>query len=127
MNVLDENIPRPQWHYLKAKRVTLRQIGYEVGRSGMQDEEVLPLLLSLRRPTFFTLDQHFYKSRLCHAHYGLVWLNVEQFEVATFVRRFLRHPEFDTEAKRMGAVVHVSHGALWQWRLHAQREVSLNW
>lgn len=67
MILLDENIPRSQRHYLRTQRFPVRQIGYEIGRSGMQDEEILPFLLSLRRPTFFTLDEDFYKPRLCHA------------------------------------------------------------
>lgn len=127
MNILDENVPRNQWYDLKTKRITMRQIGYEVGRSGMQDDEIVPLLLSLSRSTFFTLDQDFYKPRLCHARYGLVWLGVMQVEIAVFVRRFLRHPKFDTVEKRKGTVVHVTHGALWLWRLHTPKEVRLDW
>lgn len=127
MNVLDENVPRPQWYALKAKQISMRQIGYEVGRSGMQDEEILPLLLSLRRPTFFTLDKDFYRPRLRHGKYGLVWLDVLQLEVAVFIPRFLRHPEFNTEAKRMGVVVHISHAGLWLWRLHGQEETRIDW
>ncbi len=127
MNVLDENVPRYHWHYLRTQRITTRQIGYEVGRSGMQDDEIVPLLLSLSRPTFFTLDQDFYRPKLCHARYGLVWLDVLQVEIALFVRRFLRHPKFDTAERRMGTVVHVAHGALWAWQLHAQKEVRFDW
>jgi hypothetical protein len=127
MNVLDENVPRQQWHYLRSKHVTMRQIGREVGRSGMQDEEIIPLLLSLRRPTFFTLDQDFYRPRLCHTGYGLVWLDVLQLEVSVFIARFLRHPEFNTEAKRMGIAAHVSHAGLWLWRSRSQAERRVDW
>lgn len=127
MNVLDENVPRFHWHYLKTRRMPMRQIGHEVGRSGMQDDEIVPLLLSLSRPTFFTLDQDFYRPKLCHARYGLVWLDVLQVEVALFIRRFLHHPMFATTGSRMGTVVHVSHGALWVWRLYAQQEVRIDW
>ncbi|MBE2232436.1 MAG: hypothetical protein IAE85_02990 [Anaerolinea sp.] len=127
MNVLDENIPRLQWYTLKSRRIAMRQIGYEAGRSGMQDEEIIPLLLSLRRPTFFTLDKDFYRPRLCHARYSLVWLDILQLEIATFIPRFLRHPEFDTEAKRMGMVIHVSHTGSWFWRLHGQKETHIDW
>ncbi len=127
MNVLDENVPRLQWRYLKTRRMPTRQIGYEIGRSGMQDDEIVPLLLSLSRPTFFTLDQDFYRPRLCHVRYALVWLDVLQVEVALFIRRFLHHSLFDTAGSRMGTVVHVSHGALWVWRLYAQQEVRIDW
>ena len=33
----------------------------------MQDEEIIPFLLQYRRATFFTRDEGFYESRLCHA------------------------------------------------------------
>lgn len=57
----------------------------------------------------------------------LVWLDVAQVETAVFVRRVLRHPQFNTEALRMGAVVHVTHSGLWIWRLHAQKEMPVDW
>ena len=74
MIILDENFPESQRQLLRGWRVPIRQIGYEVGRSGMQDEESIPFLLQRRRVTFFTLDQGFYKQHLCHARYCLVYL-----------------------------------------------------
>ncbi len=108
-------------------RVPIRQIGYEVGRKGMKDDEIIPFLLGLRRPTFFTLDLGFYKRNLCHGRYGLVCLNVRDFEAAAFVRLLLRHQAFDTQAKRMGAVIRVSPVKLSVWRLHVENEVSFEW
>ncbi len=108
MNILDESIRPNQRRLLRAWHISVRHIGSDIGQEGMKDDEIIPLLLTLRRPTFFTPDFNFYKRRLCHARYCLVCLDVRQDEAATFVRRFLRHPEFDTEAKRMGAVIRVS-------------------
>ena len=105
MNLLDENIPKSQRQLLETWRQRVYQIGVNVGRRGMQDDEIIPLLLRVRRPTFFTRDGDFYSRKLCHAKYGLVYLAVEKYEVAAFVRRLLRHPEFDTQAKRMGSVI----------------------
>lgn len=34
----------------------MRQIGYDVGRQGLKDSEIIPLLLQWRRATFFSLD-----------------------------------------------------------------------
>jgi len=93
----------------------------------MKDQEILALLHRLRRPTFFTRDEDFYARHLCHARYGLIYLAVAKDEVAPFVRRLLRHPEFDTVAKRMGAVVRVSHVDLSVWRLHAEQAVHVAW
>jgi len=97
------------------------------GRKGMKDDEIIPLLCSLRRPTFFTRDLGFYERDLCHAQYCLVCIAVGQYEAAAFVRRLLRHPEFDTQAKRMGTVIRVSRGGLRVWRLHAEQDIALSW
>jgi hypothetical protein len=112
VNILDENILESQRQLLRKWGVPFRQIGYEIGRMGMKDDEIIPFLLSLRNPTLFTIDRHFYKRTLCHTRYGLVYLNVGQSEAAIFVRRLLRHPEFDTQAKRMGTVIRASQQGL---------------
>lgn len=93
----------------------------------MADDEIIPLLLRLRRPTFFTLDFDFYERSLCHLRYCLACLEVGQYEAATFARRLLYHREFDTEAKRMGTVIHVTHVGIAVWRLRAEQEVKLKW
>ena len=48
-------------------------------------------------------------------------------ECALFVRRLLMHPELDTQAKRMGAVVRASYAGPFVWRLRAQAELSFDW
>ncbi len=127
MNILDENILASQRQILRSHRVLIRQIGYDVGRKGIKDDEIIPFLHGLHRPTFFTRDLGFYERDLCHARYCLVCMAVEKNEAAAFVRRLLRHPEFDTQAKRLGAVIRVSRAGLRVWRLHAEREVVLPW
>ena len=127
MILLDENFPESQRQLLKAWRVPVRQIGVEISRKGIQDEEIIPLLLRLRQPTFFTLDDDFYSRSLCHARYCLVCVDVVQYEAAAFVRRFLRHKDFDTEAKRRGTVIRLSHAGIFLWLLHSQKEVHQNW
>lgn len=93
----------------------------------MQDNEVLVLLHDFRQPTFFTRDDDFYNGKLCHSGYCLVHLAVRKDEAAVFIRRFLRHPKFNTQAKRMGSVVRVSHGALSVWRKDAEEQVRVEW
>ena len=112
MNILDENILESQRQLLLSRRTPVRQIGFDIGRQGLKDKEI---------------DSDFYRRTLCHAKYCLVHLDVRQHEVAVFVRRLLRHPEFDTAAKRMGKVVRVSSVRITAWRLHAEKEVSVNW
>ncbi len=127
MNLLDENIIKDQRLLLKGWRIHVRHIGHDIGRRGIQDKEIIPFLLRLSRPTFFTRDFGFYEWHLCHAQYCLVQLAVKKDEVAVFVRRLLRHHEFDTGAKRMGAVIRVAHVDLSVWRLHAEQELHFDW
>jgi len=72
MIVLDENIPESQRLLLRAWRVRARQIGVDIGRAGMSDDDIVPLLHSLTRPTFFTRDRDFSQSWMCHPGYCLV-------------------------------------------------------
>jgi hypothetical protein len=127
MNVLDENISRIQRQLLRDWHIPVQHIGYEMGRKGMKDEEIIPFLLTLHRPTFFTLDWDYFKPSLCHARYCLVFLDVARDESAVFIRRFLRHPEFDTQGKRMGTVIRLSYAGLFVWRLHARQETYYTW
>ena len=73
MNVLDENIPASQRQLLESWRIRPRQIGFNVGRRGMQDDEIIVFLQHLRRPTFFTRDNDFCDKQLVHAKYALVY------------------------------------------------------
>jgi hypothetical protein len=127
VNVLDENILESQRQLLRGWRVPVRQLGHELGHKGRQDEEVVPFLLTLRRPTLFTRDLGFYDRALCHSRYCVVVLAVGQYEVAHFVRRLLRRSDFATQAGRMGAVLRLRHTGLAAWRLHAERELRLAW
>jgi len=127
VNVLDENILESQRQWLRSWRMPVRQIGQELGYKGMQDEDLIPFLLTLRRPTLFTRDLGFYRRSLCHARYCVVVLAVGQYEVAHFIRRFLRHRAFATQAQRMGAVVRVMHTGSAAWRLNAGRELRFAW
>jgi hypothetical protein len=127
MNVLDENVADEQRRLLARWKISCRQIGVEVGTKGMTDENIIPLLHALHRPTFFTRDVDFYRSGLRHDRYCLVWLDVGVADVAEYVRRFLRHPEFNSQAKRMGTVVGVAPSGLSIWRLREDRAVHSDW
>jgi hypothetical protein len=59
VNVLDENLLESQRLLLRSWGIPVRQIGVELGRKGMADEEIIPFLLTLPRPTFFTRDLGF--------------------------------------------------------------------
>lgn len=127
MNILDENISKSQRQLLESWRISILQIGINTGRSGMKDSEIIPFLQGLRRPTFFTRDDGFFKPILCHARYSLIYLDVEKSEAAIFIRRLLKHTDFNTQAKRMGNVLRVSHTGLACWRLHIRAELHFDW
>jgi hypothetical protein len=127
MNILDEQILENQRQLLKSWRIPVRQIGYDIGRKGLKDNEIIPLLLKFRKPTFFTLDFDFFESHLCHAKYAIVCMDIRKHESAVYIRRLLRHPAFDTAAKRMGKVIRLSSLRMGVWRLHAEEEVFIDW
>lgn len=103
MNILDEDISSIECERLRARKTHFRRIGIEIGRWGMKDRnDIIPLLHTLRRPTFFTRDHGFYHLSLLHPEYCLVHLDVAFDEVADYLRRFLRHQAFRTRSQRMG-------------------------
>jgi hypothetical protein len=127
MNLLDENVREDQRGLLLRWGIPAHQLGVDVGRKGMKDQEIIPFLHTLRDTTFFTRDRGFYDRRLCHPRYCLVCLTVGKEEVAVFMRRLLRHPEADTRAKRMGAVIRVSHAGFSIWRRNVAKELWICW
>jgi hypothetical protein len=124
---LDENISAEHRQRLASWRIRARQIGPDLGRAGMTDENILPLLHELKSVTFFTRDIHYYRRHLCHANYCLVYLDVDNKLTAETLRRFLRHDAFRTWAKRRGKVVRVCLSSMRFWRLHAEREEVAPW
>ena len=107
MIVLDENISAAEEAKLAGWGIRCRTIGVQVAAKGDDDAQLLTFLLTLARPTFFSHDQDFWDQSRQHSRYCLVWLDTEETEQARFIRAFLRHPEFNTRAKRLGKVVRV--------------------
>ncbi len=127
MNLLDENVRDDQRALLRRWRIPFRQVGKEISRAGIHDDNLLPLLHRLKRPTFFTQDGDFFKRELCHGSYCLVWLNVRYIEVAFFIRRFLRHPEFRSQAQRTGKAVRVHPDGLYYWQAGKPGRGAVKW
>jgi len=125
--VLDENILYSQRELLKASGFSARQIGYDLLVKGIKDEQIIVELRRLRNPTFFTRDSGFYQKISCHRNYCLAVVNTNQYEVAAFVRRFLRHPRFNTQAKRLGKVVRIGPAGIIVWTAHRRSEIVEHW
>jgi hypothetical protein len=127
MNLLDENFPESQRPLLPSKRIPLRQIGKEIGRKGMKDEEIIRLPHQLDRPTFFTLDADFYDRQLCHQGYSGVHLDVKKAMAAKQLLRVLRHPQLKSKAMRMGRVIRAFPTGLSFWCVGEEKESHLTW
>jgi len=112
---------------LRRWRIRFRVIGVDVAAWGTNDENLIPVLHRLPHPSFFSLDRDFYRPNLAHARYGLVWLDVADDRAAEFIRRFLRHPAFDTQAKRMGIVARVQIGGILFWQLRKRSAQTVSW
>ena len=125
MILLDENIIDSQRLLLQSWKIHIRQIGYEIGRKGMKDPEIIPFLHKTGERTFFTRDGGFYRKDLCHSKYCIVHLAVGQSEAATFIQRVLKHSDFNTKAKRMGKIVSISHLHIRFWQLTKDSETFL--
>jgi len=112
---------------LRDWRIRFRVVGVEVLIAGTKDENLIPILHQLATPTLFSLDQDFFHKRLAHRNYALVWLDVADDRAAEFIRRFLRHPAFDTQAKRMGVVARVHADGVTSWRLPGRSAQVFSW
>ena len=128
MIILDENIDRIRRNQLIRWKIHVRQIGLEVGYAGMKDfDDVIPLLHSLRAPTFLTRDRDFYSADLCHLGYCLAYFDVPLKVTAVWMRRFLRHRLFRTRAQRLGKVVCAQESGLSYWQLGVQIPQKATW
>ena len=105
----------------------MRHFGYEIGQRGTTDEAIIPFLHQLPQSTWFTLDQGFYRPQLRHSNYCLVVMDVREEEAASFVRRFLRQEQFNTQRKRMGTVIRLGRVGIRCWRLGAEAEEFIEW
>ena len=108
MYLLDENRTKDQKELLEKWRYNVRQIGVDVATKGIKDTQIITLLQQLHGVLFLTRDTDFFKHNYCHPNYCIVYLDVEKNETAWFIRKFLRHPDFNTSAKRLGKIVKVN-------------------
>lgn len=125
--MLDENLPADQQQLLRNWRIHFRFVGVDVAASGAKDENLIPLLHRLSHPTFFTLDHDFYRRDWTHPDYCLVWLDVRKGEAAEFIRYFLRHQSFNTQARRMGIVARVRAEGVIYWQAGKPSSLLVSW
>jgi hypothetical protein len=127
MNLLDENIRQDQGLQLRRWRIRFRPLVAGTALPGIQDDAVIPLLHRLPQPTFFTHDRDYFQRKLVHPAYCLAWLDAFDGDAADFIRRFLRHPRFDSQAKRMGVVARVHADGVNFWQAGRAAQQRANW
>jgi len=106
--LLDENITKDQKELLEKWRFHVKQIGVDFTNKGIKDEQVVTLLQQLKGVLFLTRDSDFFKKDLCHPNYCIVFLDVEKYEVAFYIKKFLRHTLFNSNRKRLGKIVKLN-------------------
>ena len=127
MIVLDEQVRADQRLLLARWGVPFRQIGKDVAPKGIKDDNIIPFLFTLKSPTLFTHDHGFFQPRLVHRRYCLVLIAEKDIEAALYIRRFLIHPRFDTNAQRMGTVARVHHEGISFWEQRNRRLERAAW
>lgn len=58
MNILDENVREDQRGLLQWWGVSVHQLGADVGRKGMKDEEIIPFLHTRREAMAYSSKNH---------------------------------------------------------------------
>ena len=127
MNVLDENFPSDQRRQLVQLGIHVRQIGDDIGVAGASDANIITLLQSIPQPTFFTQDQDFFKRRLCHRRYCLIWLDLHNDTLAFYVRAILKHQRVRNWRLRAGTVIRAHSAGLEIWRLNGAACEQRDW
>ncbi len=128
MIYLDHNIIKEQAELLKRRRIHFRQIGMEIGLPSWDDQqEILRYLHSVKQATFFTRDKDFFRYRLRHSNYCLVFIDAPEYETAVFISKFLRRPNFKTKAKRCGKIVKLSQRVVTWWDSGKPQRQHLIW
>jgi hypothetical protein len=127
MIVLDENIRDSHADLLRKDGIASRKIGINLKSKGTSDADIIPLLHRLKQPTFFPHDVDFWRPELSHANYRIVHLAVKPRDAAFYIRRFLRHPQFSTAAKRLGKVIQVRPNGLSVIRTCHSKAANIEW
>jgi len=114
-HILDEQVSAKHAEQIRRKLSSVVQLGVDWGVRGWDDvEQVIPHLQS-SKATFHTLDDGFFKRRFLHAGYCIVYYEVPHVDLVRWMTRWLRHPGFNTHAKRLGKVVKVQQNRITYW------------
>jgi hypothetical protein len=125
-HVLDELFDESIHEQLKARRIAIDKIGAGFGKTGWLDEHILQALHGSEK-TFHTRDHGFYRRSAAHSSYCIVYYEVPLAEMAAYIRRILRHPQFNTHAKRLGKVIKVTSQRIEFWQRDRSTKSIMRW
>ena len=85
------------------------------------DDRVPQILRTLRKPTFVTIDNGFWRQSLCNPGYCLLCFDLrddQQDHIPDLMRRLFHVADFQTRSIRMGKIARVRLHAVdyWQWQ-----------
>jgi hypothetical protein len=83
------------------------------------DDRVPAILLTLKQPTFVTIDEDFWDRRCCHPDYAVLYFALrigEQPQLPNLLRELFRQPGFRKRTERMGKVVRVTAKGIEYWK-----------
>ncbi len=121
MYLLDENITKDQKDLLEKWHYHVKQIGIDIKSKGIKDEQIITFLQQVNGVLFLTRDNDFFKKELCHTNYCIVYLDVEKFEVAYHIRKFLKHSSFNNSKKRLGKIIKVNQTVIQYYLINSDK------
>jgi hypothetical protein len=127
MLILDENVIESQRQILLRARLHFRQIGLELERKGIGDDDIHRLLHRLHQPRLFTRDLRLFRANVRHPRFCVAVLSVSRDAVAACAVRLLHHPMLRENRQRMGALLNVWETGIRLWRYDERQEHHLDW
>ncbi len=114
-HILDEHVIASHAEEIRKKVPSVAQIGTDWGETGWDDIEQIVPHLHHSKATFHTLDEDFFKRRLLHNDYCIIFYDVSLKDFVECVQKILRHPLFDTHSKRLSKIikVRITHITYW--------------
>jgi len=94
------------------------------------DDRVPEILLTLKQPTFVTIDHGFWKQELCNPGYAILYFALrdsDQELLPGLLRSLLRRPEFHNRASRMGKVARVGTTRVDYWEFQRPELQQVAW
>src|SRR5882724_4219049 len=125
-HVLDELFDESVYEQLKARRIAIDKVGAGFGKTGWLDEHILQALHGSGK-TLHTRDHGFYRRSRAHLSYCIVYYDVPLAEMVASIRRFLRHPQFNTHAKRLGKVIKITGQRIEFWQRDRSTKSVIRW